>query len=168
MRQRLFTLGAVACCAVTAACSQDFPTLSSSAPKERYTAQLTGAAARPATTSRATGTATFVVEDSATINYEVLGTGLTGVRSLQLQAGTASDSGRVMTTLFTTTATTTNVDSNRVVRAGTISRTGTAFTAPFTYDSLVNRLRAGTVYVVVRTVASPTGEVRGQLTRSGS
>lgn len=168
MRQRILVLGAVACCAATAACSQDFPTLSSSAPKETYTAQLTGTAARPATNTGASGTATFVFEDSNTITYEVLGSRLTGVRSLQLQAGTASDTGRVMATLFSVANTTTNVDSNRVVRAGTISRSGTSFAAPFTFDSLVNRIRAGTAFIVVRTVANPTGEIRGQLSRGGS
>lgn len=166
MRQPLLFLGAVACCAATAACSQDFPTLSSPAPKETFTAQLTGAAARPAATTGASATATFVVEDSNSIRYEVLGARITGFRSLQLQAGTAADSGRVMATLFSVTNTTTNVDSNRVLRAGAISRTGTTFAAPFTFDSLLTRIRAGTAFVVVRTVANPTGELRGQITRA--
>ena len=164
MRQRLVLLAAVACGAATAACSQDYPTLSLATPKETYTAQLTGAAARPAATTPATGTATFVFQDTNSINYEVLGTQLTGVTRLQLQAGTAADSGRVMATLFTTN-TAVNVDSNRVVRAGTISRTGTAFVTPFTFDSLVQRMRASTVFVLVRTSANPLGAIRGQLTR---
>lgn len=167
MQQRLFALGAVACCAAVAACSQEYPTLSSSAPKETYAAQLTGAAVQPAATTPASGTATFVFQDSNTITYEVLASQLAGFTRLQLQAGTAADSGMVMVSLFST-ATPTRVDSNRVVRAGTISRTGTTFTAPFTFDSLAQRLRAGTAFVLVRTSANPLGELRGQLTRQGS
>jgi hypothetical protein len=167
MLQRSLTLGVIAACAALAACSQDFPTITPTTQKEQFSAQLTGAAARPAVTGGGAATATIVVQDTNTLTYEVLGTGLVGVNRLQLQAGTAADTGRVMATLFTA-ATGTNVDSNRVVRAGSISRTATTFVAPFTYDSVVTRLRAGTLFMVVRTVANPTGVVRGQFTRSTS
>ena len=164
MNKRALLVAAGACAA--AACSQDFPTLSSAAPKETFTVQLTGAAVVPSAATAATGTGAFVVQDTASMNYEVLGTGLPGVTRLQIQAGTASDSGRVMATLFTT-ATGVAVDSGRVVRAGTISRSGTTFAAPFTYDSLVRRMREGTAYVLVRTTANPLGAVRGQIQRQG-
>jgi hypothetical protein len=164
MTKRLATLGLTAfCAAAAAACNQDFPTLSSATAKETFAAQLTAAAARPAGTGSGVATATFVLQDTVSMTYEVVGSGLPLVTRLQLQAGTAADSGRVMATLFTSAAGV-NVDSNRVVRAGTISRTGTTFVAPFTYDSLVRRIREGTAFVLVRTIANPLGAARGQIT----
>lgn len=166
MRQRILPAYVVAACIAAAACSQDYPTISLSTPKETYVAQLTGAAVTPPATTAATGTATFIRQDTNSINYEVLGAGLPAVTRLQIQAGTAADSGLVMTTLFTSAAGV-NVDSNRVVRAGTVTRSGTSFAAPFTYDSLVRRIREGTAFVLVRTTANPLGAVRGQLARQG-
>lgn len=160
MLSRSLVLGVVAGCAALAACSQDYPTLSSSQQKEQFTANLTP---RTGVTS-GTATATLTFQDTSTIRFEVLGTGLTGVNRIQLQAGTAADTGRVMATLFTTT-TAVNVDSNRVVRQGEISRTGTTFAAPFTFDSVASRIRGGTAFVLIRTTANPTGALRGQLTR---
>lgn len=168
MTQRLGLTATIACCALAAAaCGQDFPILSPSAAKGTFAAQLTAAAARPAATGSGAATARFVVQDTNAMNYEVVGSGFPLVTRLQIQAGTAADSGVVMTTLFTSAAGV-NVDSNRVVRAGTISRTGTVFVAPFTYDSLIRRIRGGTAFVVVRTIANPLGAARGQITPATS
>ena len=162
MRTRSLLRLATAACgvAVLAACSEDYPTLSLATPKERFAATL---APRAGVTATSRATAAVVFEDTNTIQYEVLGTGLTGVTRLQLQAGSATDTGTVMLTLFTAAAPT-NVDSNRVVRQGQLTRSAVVPVAPFTFDSITRRIRAGSAFVVIRTAANPAGELRGQLT----
>jgi hypothetical protein len=39
----------------------------------------------------------------------------------------------------------------------------TAFSAPYTYDSLLARINGGTAYVNVHTRKNPGGEIRGQI-----
>jgi hypothetical protein len=51
-----------------------------------------------------------------------------------------------------------------VVRFGHITRNGT-FSGAFTYDSVLNRRRAGTAYLNSHTRRYPAGEVRGQIVR---
>jgi hypothetical protein len=50
-----------------------------------------------------------------------------------------------------------------VLRVGRITRAGTSFVAPFTWDSLLVRMNAGTAYVNVHSRRNPGGEIRGQV-----
>jgi hypothetical protein len=53
---------------------------------------------------------------------------------------------------------------NGIVRVGRITKAGTSFVAPFTWDSLVTRINAGTAYINIHTRKNGGGEIRGQVT----
>ena len=50
-----------------------------------------------------------------------------------------------------------------MIRVGRLTRAGTSFVAPFTWDSLLVRMNAGTAYVNVHTRRFGGGEIRGQI-----
>lgn len=166
MRSRMVWLCGGALVAAAAACSDEYPLLSPSTVRDQFTATLAGTSEVPPVTTQATGTGTLVLYDTNTVRYEVTVANITAVTAAHVHAGATGQNGPVMVTLFSTTTPTAAITGG-VLRQGDITRS-TTFTAPFTFDSLVNRMRAGTAYVNVHTSANPGGEIRGQLAQSAS
>ena len=161
----------VAAVAVTA-CSTDYPVLSTLAPaKVNFVATLLGANEVPAVTTTAAGVMNLVREDSVSILYTLSTTSATdSITMVHIHAGVAGANGPVMVWFFPTEASRapgpgTGVAArvNGVVRVGRITRAGTAFVAPFTWDSLQVRLANASAYVNLHTRQNPGGEIRGQV-----
>jgi hypothetical protein len=157
-------------------CSDTYPTLSDkSLPKAVFKATLDGASERPTpvtTTASGKGTATLIPTyrdttlkvDTNIVRVEVLVSTIDSVTQAHIHAGDASTAGPIMVFILS------NVAAGRPPITGTdrvltqldITRT-TAFTAPYTFDSLLARIKAGTAYVNVHTRKNPGGEIRGQI-----
>lgn len=161
----------VAAVAVTA-CSSDYPVLSTLAPaKIKYVATLLGSNEVPAVTTTAAGVMNLIKEDSVTILYDISTTSPTdSVTMVHIHAGAAGAAGPVMVWFFPSEAarapgpgTGTAARVNGVVRVGRITKAGTAFVAPFTWDSLQVRLANATAYVNLHTRQNAGGEIRGQV-----
>lgn len=154
------------------ACSGDFQNLSSLAPaKKTFVATLLGTNEVPSVTTTGTGRMTLVQEDTVNIVYTLETTSaLDSVTMAHIHAGGAGVNGPVMVWFFPTEAsrapgpgTGAAARVNGILRVGRITRAGTSFVAPFTWDSLVTRMNAGTSYVNVHTRQFPGGEIRGQV-----
>src|SRR5687768_1085699 len=157
-------LGAVVAAVVFGACSDNFPSLSALAPeKQFFAATLSGAAERPSpVTTPASGSAEITILDSNTVRVETLVASIDSMTQAHIHAGDANTAGPVMVFLFgPVTGTRTGVTGVLTLRD--ITRGVTPFTAPFTFDSLLTRIRAGTAYVNVHTRRNPGGEIRGQV-----
>ena len=170
-------LGVAALLAVTAftvaACSDDYVVLSSLAPvKLKYTATLVGTNEVPPVTTTAAGKLDLVKEDSVNILYELSTTSRTdSITMAHIHAGAAGVAGPIMVWFFPTEASRapgtgggTAAAVTGIVRVGRITRSGTTFVAPFTWDSLVTRMNAGTAYINIHTRKNAGGEIRGQIT----
>jgi hypothetical protein len=161
------TLGAFATAMAFGACSDNFPSLSALAPvKEFFTATLTGAAERPSpVTTTASGAAEITILDTNTVRVETLVSSIDSVTQAHIHAGTADEAGPVMVFLFRPAAGTaaTRAGVTGVLSLIDITRGVTAFSSPFTFDSLLTRVRAGTAYVNVHTRRNLGGEIRGQI-----
>ena len=122
-----------------------------------FGATLNGASEVPATTSTATGTATYTVSGS-TVNYSVTYSGLSGPPgAAHIHAGAPGVAGGVVVGLkgLPTTA------------SGTI--TGSFTQADFdakspigTFADLLAQMQAGNTYTNIHTQANGGGEIRGQ------
>ena len=170
-------LGVAAVLAVTAftvaACSDEYVVLSSLAPvKLKYSATLVGTNEVPPVTTTAAGKVDLVKEDSVNILYELSTTSQTdSITMAHIHAGAAGVAGPIMVWFFPTEASRapgsgggTAAAVNGIVRVGRITRAGTSFVAPFTWDSLITRLNAGTAYMNIHTRKNGGGEIRGQIT----
>jgi hypothetical protein len=155
-----------------AACSESYANLSSLAPaKVKYVATLLGTneAPNPVTTTAA-GRMDLTKEDSSTILYQIVTTSPTdSITMAHIHAGAAGAAGPIMVWFFPTEASRapgagTAIGINGVLRVGRITRGGTAFVAPFTWDSLITRINAGTAYANIHTKKNGGGEIRGQVT----
>jgi hypothetical protein len=139
------------------ACSSDDAT---SAGKDTYLAQLTGAREIPVAITSATGSATFE-RNGAIVTYQVSATGFaTPLTVGHIHLGPAGIVGPVLVPL-TIVAQIGNVasgmlDLSRPLTQGNITISG---------DSLRALLDNGTAYVNLHTAEYPGGEVRGQITR---
>jgi len=140
---------------------------------ELFSADLTGAAERPnPVTTTADGQFLAGVRDTATVAgkkdslavivFSVNVRNINAATAAHIHAGGASESGPVMATLYS--GPTTANGFTGLLASGEIRRT-TSFTAPFTLDSVLTRMRNGTAYVNVHTTANPGGEIRGQITK---
>ena len=155
-----------------AACSETYPNFSSLAPvKLKYSATLTGASEVPAVTTTAAGTMTLVKEDSVTILYDIVTTAQTdSITMAHIHAGAAGVAGPIMVWFFPSPASRapgtgggTAAAVTGQVAIGRITRAGTAFVAPFTWDSLLTRIQTSTAYANVHTRKNGGGEIRGQV-----
>ena len=155
-----------------AACGGDYATLSSLAPvKKTFVATLVGTNEVPSVTTTAAGKMTLVQEDTVNILYTLETTAQTdSVTMAHIHAGAAGVSGPVMVWFFPTEASRapgtgggTAASVKGIIRVGRITKSGTAFVAPFTWDSLVTRINAGTAYANVHTRKFGGGEIRGQV-----
>ena len=171
---RLFAMAAMlAATALTVtACGGDYANLSSLAPPKRtFVATLVGTNEVPPVTTTAAGRMTLVQEDSVNIVYTLETTTATdSVTMAHIHAGAAGANGPIMVWFFPTEASTaagtgggTAARVNGILRVGRITRAGTRVSAPFTWDSLVTRMNAGTAYVNVHSRRNPSGEIRGQV-----
>lgn len=111
--------------------------------------------------------------DTAAVLVETVVSSIDSVTAAHIHAGAAGVAGPIMVFLTPTYAL---VRGQRVARelpdssttiTGALSyvaitRTST-FSAPFTYDSLLARINAGTAYVNVHTRRNAPGEIRGQI-----
>lgn len=129
-----------------------------------FNATLTGAAERPTpVTTSATGTARLTTFDDDSIQYVVNVATIDSVTASHVHAGDANTAGPIVVFLGTSSPAR-SVTASTAIYTGTITRT-TSFNAPFTFDSLLTRLNAGTAYVNVHTRRNAGGEIRGQLAR---
>ena len=101
--------------------------------------------------------------DSSTIRFEVKVSAIDSVTQAHIHTGSPGANGPVMVFLYGP-ATTNQQTLNGVLRLVDITRAST-FSAPFTFDSVATRIRAGTAYVNVHTRKNPGGEIRGQVAR---
>ena len=154
------------------ACSSDYPNLSSLAPmKKTFVATLVGTQEVPAVTTTSAGKMTLVQEDTVNILYTLETTAPTdSVTMAHIHAGAAGANGPVMVWFFPSEAsrapgpgTGTAARVNGIVRVGRITRAGTLFIAPFTWDSLITRINAGTAYANIHSRQFPGGVIRGQV-----
>lgn len=170
------TLGFSALLAATVfsvtACTEEYPNLSSLAPiKKTFVATLLGTNEVPAVTTTSAGKMTLVQEDSVNILYTLETTAATdSVTMAHIHAGAAGVNGPIMVWFFPTEASRapgtgggTAARVTGILRVGRITRAGTAFVAPFTWDSLLTRMNAGTAYANVHSRQFPGGVIRGQV-----
>jgi CHRD domain len=155
------------------ACNDSYPGLSSLAPaKKKFSATLVGTNEVPSVTTTAAGTMELIQEDSVTILYTIATTARTdSITMAHIHAAAAGVNGPIMVWFFPTEASRapgtgagTAASVNGIVRVGRISKAGTSFVAPFTWDSLLVRMNAGTAYANIHTRKFGGGEIRGQVT----
>ncbi len=155
-----------------AGCNETYPNLSSLAPaKKKFVAALVGTNEVPSVTTTAAGTMELIQEDSVTILYTLATTArLDSVTMAHIHAAPAGTNGPVMVWFFPTEASRapgtgagTAAAVNGIIRVGRITRAGTSFVAPFTWDSLLVRINAGTAYANIHTRRFGGGEIRGQV-----
>ncbi len=155
------------------ACGDDFQNLSSLAPaKKKFVAALVGANEVPAVTTTAAGSIELIQEDSVNILYTLSTSArLDSLTMAHVHAAAAGSNGPIMTWFFPTEAsrapgpgTGTAAAVTGVIRVGRLTRSGTSFIAPFTWDSLLVRMNAGSAYVNLHTRKNGGGELRGQIT----
>jgi len=173
MKRKIGIASMVAALSLTvAACNDTQQSFSSLAPvKVKFSATLLGSNEVPAVTTTAAGIMNLIREDSVTILYDIATTSPTdSVTMVHIHAGAAGANGPIMVWFFPTEAarapgpaTGTAARVNGVVRVGRISRAGTTFIAPFTWDSLQTRIANSTAYVNLHTRRNPGGEIRGQV-----
>jgi len=171
-RLSLLSLAALAVSGIAACGEEDFAIISPTIAHQQLTAALTGAAERPTpVTTSASGQFTAQIRDTSTIGskrdslavirFEILVSNIDSVTAAHIHAGGPNDVGPIMVSLFGS-VTPTAVGLTGVLRQADVSRAST-FTAPFTMDSVLTRIRAGTSYVNVHTRRNPGGEIRGQV-----
>jgi hypothetical protein len=165
-------LGAVA---LVGACDKENFILTPGVLNQMFRATLTPAAEVPPVTGvSSTGSSTLTVIDTNTIRVETNVANIDSVTQAHIHAGDATVAGPIMVFLTPTYAL---VRGQRVARHlpdsvtiinGALSHIditrGSAFTAPYTFDSVLVRVRNGTAYVNVHTRKNPGGEIRGQVT----
>jgi hypothetical protein len=134
----------------------------SSGPATNFSATLAGANEVPATTSTATGNATFVLSGT-TVTYTVTYSGLTGVPTAShMHIGNATTASGSVVVPFTACCA-------GLTASGTFSGTFTVAdikpqTNPVvnTLDDLLVQMRAGNTYTNIHTHTNPGGEIRGE------
>jgi CHRD domain len=153
------------------ACSETYPELSSLRPaQKKFSATLVGTNEVPAVTTTAAGVMNLTQEDSVSILYTISTTAATdSITMAHIHAGAAGVAGPIMVWFFPTELSRapgagTAAGINGVIRVGRFTKSGTFFVAPYTWDSLLVRMNAGTAYANVHTKKNGSGEIRGQVT----
>jgi len=141
-----------------AACSDDEtgPTL-----ETNFAATLSGAAERPTpVTTTATGTSTVTINDAnSTITFSVSVTGLLSPTLAHIHVGGVNDAGPIALSLLATAPAVGTFTGVLATGTGTAAQ----IVAGETFATLAVKIRAGTAYINVHTVANAGGEIRGQL-----
>ncbi len=172
--KRMFGMAALAAATAltVSACGGDYANISSLAPiKKTFVATLLGTNEVPAVSTSSAGKMTLVQEDSVNIVYTLETTAATdSVTMAHIHAGAAGANGPIMVWFFPTEASRapgtgggTAASVNGIIRVGRITRAGTSFVAPFTWDSLLVRINAGSAYANVHSRQFPGGVIRGQV-----
>lgn len=144
--QRRMLFGAAALALGLAACESE----------EVFVAELIGANEVPAVTTNATGSATFTLIDNTTLTFDVSVSGMDSVTAAHIHPAPEGVVIAPFVNLFV--GPTTGLGFSGSLASGTIS------TAPgMSFDSLMVRMRNGTLYANVHTRRNPGGEIRGQI-----
>jgi len=156
---------------VFAACEDDDDPVSPTVVLERFSATLTGAAERPTpVTTTATGEFKVEVRDTGTVagkrdtlaivRYQLTAQNITNATVAHIHAGDANTAGPIMVFLYG--GPTISGSFSGVLAQAEITRRS-RFTPPFTFDSVMTRMRNGTAYANVHTTQNGAGEIRGQI-----
>lgn len=124
--------------------------------------QLTGDQVQPSVASNARGVATFYIMKDGTVRYELITDDIEGVTAAELHAGDARQVGPPIARLYAPDQPTGKV--NGVLIRDAIEPE--EFQGDYrnrTVADLAHDLRAGRVYVVIKTTAHPSGEIRGDI-----
>ena len=129
---------------------------------EKFAAPLlNGAKERPTpVTTTATGAATFVIQNSGTIQFTLTVAGITGVTMAHIHTAVADSAGPIVVPLFnsaTPTGPLTGTLASGTLDASSITLPGVSM------DSLLSLMRRGRTYVNVHTVVNPAGAIRAQI-----
>jgi hypothetical protein len=138
---------------------------------ERFSATLTGAAERPnPVTTTATGEFKVEVRDTGTvagkrdslaiIRYQLTVQNISNTTQAHIHAGPADCACPVMVFLYGGPTITGSFSG--VLAQAEITRRS-RFLSPYTFDSVMTRMRNGTAYANVHTTQNPGGEIRGQI-----
>ena len=122
-----------------------------------FAVTLTAANEVPPTTSAATGTATFVLNGDATVQYRIEVHSITSVTGAHIHSGGPTATGPVRVTLFSG-PTSGAIDGE--LAQGTFDASDVV---GISFDTLLDEMRDGMAYVNVHTTANPNGEIRGQV-----
>lgn len=171
MTHRMLAVAALATAVGLVACSETYGVISASAPtKTNFTTTLSGANEVPAVTTSASGWANWVLEDPNTLQYEIYVAGIDSVTMAHFHANVAGQNGPIMAWFVPTEASRAagvgNISvgaSGGILRQNRVTRASLAMVAPFTWDSLVTRMQAGSTYLNVHTRRNSGGELRGQV-----
>jgi CHRD domain-containing protein len=140
--------------------------------KHKFIAKLTGGEEVPPKTTKATGTAEFILEhDGKTLGYKISVKGIHSVTTANIHNGTKGEKGPALATLFRSRTAnpilgfvTENIPINAVLSEGTI--TSSNLQGPLKgkqVSDLANIMKAEQAYVDIRTKQNPKGEIRGQI-----
>lgn len=128
--------------------------------EEMFVAELNSAnevppAPNPTT---ATGTATFTLIDNTSLTFDLTVNDIDSVTAAHIHTGTAAEAGGVIVNLFG--GPTTGRDFSGTLASGTITASNTS---TISFDSMMVRMRNGSLYVNVHTRRNGGGEIRGQI-----
>jgi len=149
---RLLTLASSLCLLLAfggVGCSKNDPS--------SFAVTLSAANEVPPTTSPATGTATFVLNGDATVQYRIEVHSMTSITGAHIHSGGPTATGPVRVTLFAG-PTTGAIDGE--LAQGTFDASDVV---GISFDTLLDEMRDGMAYVNVHTTANPNGEIRGQV-----
>lgn len=126
-----------------------------------FTATLNGAAERPTpVTTSATGSATVTINDAnSTIAYSVTVTGLLSPTMAHIHVGGINDAGPIALSLLATAPAVGTFTGVLTTGTGTAAQ----IVGAETFTTLAAKIRAGTAYINVHTLAHTGGEIRGHL-----
>lgn len=171
MMHRILTVAALAAIVGLAACSESYAVISASAPtKVNFTTTLSGVNEVPAVTTSATGWANWVLEDPNTLQYDIYVAGIDSVTMAHFHANVAGQNGPVMAWFVPTeaarapgTGSISVGSAGGMLRQNRVTRASLVMVAPFTWDSVITRMRAGSTYLNIHTRRNGGGELRGQV-----
>ena len=141
--------------------------------RHKFTTKMTGSEEVPPKTTKATGTAEFILEhDGKTLSYKISLKDIHSVTTANIHNGSKGENGPALATLFhSRTANpllgfvTEKIPINGVLSEGTI--TSSNLQGPLKgkqVSDLANIMKAGQAYANIRTKQNPKGEIRGQIT----
>ncbi len=171
MTYRILTVAALAVAVGLAACSESYAVISASAPtKTNFTATLSGASEVPAVTTSATGWANWVLEDPNTLQYDIYVAGIDSITMAHFHANVAGQNGPIMAWFVPTeaarapgTGSISVPSAGGILRQNRVTRASLVMVAPFTWDSVITRMKAGSTYLNIHTRRNGGGELRGQV-----
>jgi len=171
MTYRTLTVAALAAAVGLAACSESYAVISALAPtKTNFTTTLSGANEVPAVTTSATGWANWVLENQNTLQYDIYVAGIDSITMAHFHANVAGQNGPIMAWFVPTEAArapgTGNISvpiAGGILRQNRVTRASLVMVAPFTWDSVIARMQAGSTYLNIHTRRNSGGELRGQV-----